>query len=251
MPGSGDGLCYNRVMKKRLDQLLSSLGYGSRNDVKKLIQSGVVSVAEVPVLKPNTKAQHEEVRVNGEPLDPPQGMVLLMNKPVGVVCSHDHDEGKLVYALLPQRWQQRSPQLSTVGRLDKETSGLLLITDDGALIHALTSPKKKVAKRYEVTLAQPLQGEEAALFAAGTLMLKGEKTPCRPARLEIHDETHVSIEITEGRYHQVRRMFAAVGNRVLTLHRSRIGALELGTLQAGEYRLLAQEEVALCSVEVA
>ena len=237
-------------MKKRLDQLLSSLGYGSRNEVKKLIQSGALTVGGVCVTQPNVKALHEEVRFKGEPLDPPQGMVILMNKPVGAVCSHDEDEGKLVYTLLPKRWQQRTPKLSTVGRLDKETSGLLLITDDGSLIHALTSPRKKVAKRYEVTLAQPLRGDEEALFASGTLMLKGEKTPCLPAMLEINDETHVSIEISEGRYHQVRRMFAAAGNRVEALHRSRVGKLELGGLQPGKYRLLDGEEIALCSVEV-
>ncbi len=237
-------------MKKRLDQLLSSLGYGSRAGVKQLIQSGRVSVDGHCVRQPNIKARHEEVRLDGEPLDPPQGMVLLMHKPVGVVCSHDHDEGRLVYALLPERWQQRSPRLSTVGRLDKETSGLLLITDDGALIHALTSPKKKIAKRYEVTLAQPLRGDETAVFASGTLMLKGEKSPCLPAHLEIIDPMHVNIEITEGRYHQVRRMFAAVGNRVVALHRSRIGQLTLGDLRSGEYRLLSKAEIALCSTEV-
>jgi 16S rRNA pseudouridine516 synthase len=237
-------------MKKRLDQLLSSLGYGSRNEVKKLIQSGDVTVGGVCVKQPNVKARHEEVRFNGEPLDPPQGMVILLNKPVGVVCSHDEDEGELVYALLPQRWQQRSPKLSTVGRLDKETSGLLLITDDGTLIHALTSPRKKVAKRYEVTLAQPLRGDEEELFASGTLLLKGEKTPCLPARMTILDETHVTLEITEGRYHQVRRMFAAAGNRVEALHRSRVGKLELESLQPGEYRLLNGKDVALCSEEV-
>lgn len=237
-------------MKKRLDQLLSSLGYGSRNEVKKLIQSGAVTVGGARVTQPNAKALHEEVRCNGEPLDPPQGMVLLLNKPLDMVCSHDNDEGRLVYDLLPQRWQQRSPKLSTVGRLDKETSGLLLITDEGALIHVLTSPKKKVAKRYEVTLAQPLRGDEAALFASGTLLLKGEKSPCLPAALEIGDETHVSIEITEGRYHQVRRMFAAAGNRVTALHRSRMGKLELGNLQPGEYRLLCSEEIALCSESI-
>ena len=237
-------------MKKRLDQLLSSLGYGSRNEVKKLIQTGAVTVGGVCVKQPNAKARHEEVRLNGELLDPPQGMVILLNKPTGVVCSHDEDEGKLVYALLPQRWQQRSPKLSTVGRLDKETSGLLLITDDGTLIHALTSPRKKVAKRYEVTLAQPLRGDEEALFASGTLLLKGEKTPCLPARMEIEDETHVALEITEGRYHQVRRMFAATGNRVEALHRSRVGKLELESLEPGDYRLLSDKDVALCSEEI-
>jgi 16S rRNA pseudouridine516 synthase len=237
-------------MKKRLDQLLSSLGYGSRKELKSIIQSGAVTLNGQRVSKPETKVEHQEVRFRGERLDPPEGMVIMMHKPLGVVCSHDDTEGELVYALLSERYRQRSPKLSTVGRLDKETSGLLLITDDGKLIHALTSPKKRVFKRYEVSLAEPLNGEEAALFASGTLMLKGEKNPCLPARLSIYDEQHVALEITEGRYHQVRRMFAAVSNKVIALHRSRVGGLELGALKPGEYRLLSAEEVSLCSEEI-
>lgn len=236
-------------MKKRLDQLLGSLGYGSRNDVKKLVYSGAVTINGVRATRPDTKAEPSEVRFKGEELDPPAGMVILMNKPVGLVCSHDEGEGRLVYSLLPQRWQQRSPKLSTVGRLDKETSGLLLITDDGALIHTLTSPKKKVSKLYEAELAQPLKTDEKELFAAGTLMLKGEKNPCLPAILDVLDETHARIEITEGRYHQVRRMFAAVGNKVIALHRSRLGMLELGDMKPGEYRILSPEEIGLCTQE--
>lgn len=233
-------------MKKRLDQLLCSRGYGSRTEVKRLIHSGAVTVNGTSVTKHDTKVIPEDVLFDGEPLDPPQGMVILMNKPIGLVCSHDDGDGELVYSLLPRRWQQRSPKLSTVGRLDKGTSGLLLITDDGALIHKLTSPKKKVAKLYDVTLAEPLKGDEKELFASGTLMLKGEKMPCLPAVLHITDATHVRIEITEGRYHQVRRMFAATGNKVVTLHRSRIGKLGLAGLKPGEYRLLHKEDVALC-----
>jgi 16S rRNA pseudouridine516 synthase len=236
-------------MKKRLDQLLGSLGYGSRNDVKKLVYSGAVTINGVRARRPDEKAEPSEVRFKGEVLDPLCGMVILMNKPVGVVCSHDDTEGKLVYSLLPQRWQQRSPKLSTVGRLDKDTSGLLLITDDGALIHALTSPKKKVSKLYEVELAEPINAEDKELFASGTLMLKGEKSPCLPARLDVLDETHTCIEIMEGRYHQVRRMFAAAGNKVVSLHRSRLGMLELGNMQPGEYRILAREEIELCTQE--
>jgi 16S rRNA pseudouridine516 synthase len=101
-----------------------------------------------------------------------------------------------------------------------------------------------------VSLAEPINGEEAALFASGTLMLKGEKNPCLPARLSIYDEQHVALEITEGRYHQVRRMFAAVSNKVIALHRSRVGGLELGALKPGEYRLLSAEEVSLCREEI-
>jgi 16S rRNA pseudouridine516 synthase len=154
------------------------------------------------------------------------------------VCSHDDGEGRLVYDLLPERWRRRDPKISTVGRLDKDTSGLLLLTDDGALLHRLTSPKHKVPKIYEATLDRPLRGDEAEIFASGTLILNGEKTPCLPAKLEVIDPTHARLEIIEGRYHQVRRMFAAVGNHVTALHRSTFGDLTLEDLEAGEYRLL-------------
>lgn len=224
--------------KIRLDKLLSSLGYCSRREVSILIREGLITHTENLPLKPDTKVLHDEIRFKGEPLDPPTGMVILMHKPIGYVCSHDEGEGRLVYDLLPERWRRRDPKISTVGRLDKDTSGLLLLTDDGQLLHRLTSPKHHVPKVYEATLDRPLRGDEAEIFASGTLMLNGEKTPCLPAKLTVIDDTHVTLEITEGRYHQVRRMFAAVGNHVVSLHRSTFGDLTLEELEVGEYRIL-------------
>lgn len=228
--------------KTRLDKLLSSLGYCSRKEVASLLREGIITHTDNLYLKSDTKVAHEDILFEGEPLDPPHGIVILMHKPLGYVCSHDDGEGRLVYDLLPERWRRRDPKISTVGRLDKETNGLLLLTDDGALLHRLTSPKHKVPKIYEATLDRPLRGDEAEIFASGTLMLNGEKTPCLPARLTVIDETHATLEITEGRYHQVRRMFAAVGNHVTALHRSSFGDMRLGDLQEGEYRLLTFEE---------
>ncbi|OYZ66901.1 MAG: 16S rRNA pseudouridine(516) synthase [Sulfuricurvum sp. 24-42-5] len=233
----------SKPSKQRLDQLLTSLGYASRSESKKLIASGLVTVEGKQITKSDFKAFHHEVLFAGVPLDPPQGMVILMHKPVGLVCSHDDGEGQLVYDLLPSRWRNRDPKISTIGRLDKETSGLLLLTDDGQLLHRLTSPKYHVPKLYEATLDRLLRGNEAEIFASGTLMLNGEKTACLPAKLTIIDDTHVTLEITEGRYHQVRRMFAALGNHVTALHRSRIGNLTLGDLKEGEYRILAVDEL--------
>jgi 16S rRNA pseudouridine516 synthase len=229
--------------KVRLDKLLSSLGYASRSEIKILLRDDRITVNGELARKADLKVSHDEVRFDGERLDPPQGIVILMHKPLGLVCSHDDGEGKLVYDLLPQRWRRRDPKISTVGRLDKETSGLLLLTDDGALLHRLTSPKHKVPKVYEATLDRPLKGDEGSIFASGTLMLSGEKTPCLPAKLTIIDEKHVTLEIVEGRYHQVRRMFAAVGNHVTALHRSTLGDLTLGDLKAGEYRLIDKESL--------
>lgn len=227
----------------RLDKLLGSLGYCGRKEVSSLIREGIITHADGLPLKNDTKVAHDEIRYEGEPLDPPAGMVILMHKPAGLVCSHDDGEGKLVYDLLPPRWRLRDPKISTVGRLDKETSGLLLLTDDGALLHRLTSPKHKVPKVYEATLDRPLKGDEGSIFASGALMLNGEKTPCLPAKLTVIDPTHVTLEITEGRYHQVRRMFAAVGNHVNALHRSSFGELTLGDLKTGEYRILSSAEI--------
>lgn len=231
--------------KVRLDKLLSSLGYCTRKEVAMLLREGIITHTLNLTLKSDTKVAHDEILYEGEPLDPPEGMVILMHKPAGLVCSHDEGEGKLVYDLLPQRWRLRDPKISTVGRLDKDTSGLLLLTDDGALLHRLTSPKHKVPKVYEATLDRPLKGDEGSIFASGTLMLNGEKTPCLPAKLEVIDPTHVRLEIVEGRYHQVRRMFAGVGNHVTALHRYSFGDLTLGDLKAGEYRLIENRDTIL------
>jgi 16S rRNA pseudouridine516 synthase len=141
------------------------------------------------------------------------------------------------------------PGLSTIGRLDKETTGLLLITDDGPFLHRVISPRNHVPKRYLATLDRPLEGHEVAAFAAGTLMLDSEKEPLAPAVLEPIDSHRAYLTITEGRYHQVRRMFAAVGNHVTALHRDRIGDFALpDDLEPGAWRILtAAEQASLLS----
>ncbi|HEY4142317.1 MAG TPA: pseudouridine synthase, partial [Pseudolabrys sp.] len=151
----------------------------------------------------------------------------------------------LVYSLLPDRWRDREPAISTVGRLDKETSGLLLLTDDGALLHKIISPRSNVTKRYDVTLDRPLKGGEENIFASGEMMLESEKTPLLPVQMEIVSPTRAYVTLTEGRYHQVRRMFAAVGNHVTALHRDRVGGLTLpDDLAAGEFRIMTDADIA-------
>ena len=135
-----------------------------------------------------------------------------------------------MYDLLPQQWLDRGDGVSTVGRLDKETSGLLLITDDGAFVHALTSPKRHVPKVYEFECSAPVPASAVALFASGELLLNGETTPCLPAELEITGECTGCLTLHEGRYHQVRRMLAAVGAPVTRLTRTAIGPLKLADL---------------------
>lgn len=187
---------------------------------------------------PGQKANPADVLVDGEPLDHPDGLLLLLNKPLGLVCSHDTREGPTVYGLLPARWQQRNPVVTSIGRLDKETSGLLLLTDQTPLVHRLTSPKHKVPKVYVATVDRDLAPELADVFAAGTLLLDGEKEPCAPAELRLRGPRVAEVTLTEGRYHQVRRMFAATGSTVLTLHRERFGGLDLGGIAPGQWREL-------------
>ena len=221
----------------KLVKLIANLGYGSRKQVAQLFREGRITDAAGEVLYADDQVAHADVRVDGEPLDPPQGLVLMLHKPLGVTCS-TRDPGRIVHDLLPPRFRLRTPLLSTVGRLDRDTSGLLLLTDDGALLHRIVSPKSKLAKTYEATLAQDLRGDEAALFASGTLLLESETTPLAPAALAVVDPRHARLVLTEGRYHQVRRMFAAAGNHVEALHRSRVGGLALGELAPGQWRIL-------------
>ena len=240
----------------RLDRLLANLGYGSRREAQSLVKLGVVTldgaaVSDADMRLPLGRALSDRITVEGRRLDPAPGMALMLHKPIGVTCSHKED-GRLVYDLLPARWRRREPQISTVGRLDKETSGLLLLTDDGALLHKIISPRRHVAKRYRAGLARPLRGDEAGLFATGELMLEGEDKPLAAAVLEPLGEREAWLTVTEGRYHQVRRMFAAVGNHVETLHRDRIGGLDLpDDLEAGRYRVMDEPQIALVLGETA
>jgi 16S rRNA pseudouridine516 synthase len=227
----------------KLVKLIANLGYGSRKDVTQLFRSGRITDADGEVLYADDVVPYETIRVDDEPLDPPPGLTLMMNKPLGVTCSRK-DPGRVVYDLLPPRYNVRSPALSSVGRLDRDTSGLLLFTDDGALLHRIISPKAQVTKVYEATLAQDLRGDEGELFASGGLLLESETEPLAPAALEVLGPRHARLSVTEGRYHQVRRMFAATGNHVETLQRVSIGALALGGLPLGEWRALDADEIA-------
>jgi 16S rRNA pseudouridine516 synthase len=227
----------------KLVKLIANLGYGSRKDVQWMFREGRITDADGEVLYADDKAEHAQIRLDGEPLDPPAGMVLMMHKPLGVTCSRK-DGGRVVYDLLPPRYRVRDPALSTVGRLDRDTSGLLLFTDDGALLHRIISPKSHVPKVYEATLANDLRGDEAATFASGTLMLESETTPLLPAELDVLEPRKARLTLHEGRYHQVRRMFAALGNHVEALHRVSVGGLALENLPAGEWRMLGEGEIA-------
>jgi 16S rRNA pseudouridine516 synthase len=226
----------------KLVKLIANLGYGSRKQVALMFREGRITDPKGEVLYADDKVGHGDVRIDGEPLDPPPGMLLMLHKPVGYTCS-TKDAGQIVYQLFPPRFMQRSPILSTVGRLDRDTSGLLLLTDDGGLLHRIVHPKSKLAKVYEATLARDLQGNEAEIFASGKLMLQSETEPLAPATLEVVGTRQARLTLTEGRYHQARRMFAAVGNHVEALHRSRVGGLTLDDLAPGQWRMLDGSDI--------
>ena len=227
----------------KLVKLIANLGYGSRKDVARMFRQGRVTDPAGEILYADDQVAHADVRLDGEPLDPPAPLAVLLHKPVGTTCS-TKDPGRVVYDLLPPRFRLRAPLLSPVGRLDRDTSGMLLLTDDGALLHRIVSPKAHLPKVYEATLAHDLRGDEAALFASGTLQLESDTTPLAPADLEAIAPRLARLTLTEGRYHQVRRMFAAVGNHVEALHRSRIGGLDLGELAPGAWRILGDDDLA-------
>ncbi len=225
----------------KLLRYLANLGYGSRREVLGLLGEGRVTDAAGERLYGDDIRAHADIRIDGEPLDPAHGLLLMLNKPTGVTCS-TKDQGRLVYDLLPKRFRLRDPVVSPVGRLDRDSSGLLLFTDDGQLLHRIIAPKSKLPKVYRATLARDLRGDEGDIFASGTLMLESEKTPLLPAQLELLGPREARLTLHEGRYHQVRRMFAAMGNHVEALHRERIGGLELADLPEGEWRLLGDED---------
>ena len=221
----------------KLVKHIANLGYGSRKDVQWMFREGRITDAAGEVLYADDPLDHDNVRVDGEPLDLPPGLLLMLHKPIGYTCSMK-DPGRIVFDLLPSRYRARNPAMSTVGRLDRDTSGLLLLTDDGQLLHRIIAPKSKLPKVYLATLANALRGDEAAIFASGTLMLESEQTPLLPAELDVTGARSVRLTLHEGRYHQVRRMFAAVGNHVDALHRERVGGLTLGDLPDGQWRAL-------------
>ena len=218
---------------ERLDRVLGNLGYCSRKQSARFLRDFEVTVDTERLSDPSVKVDSNKVRINNEPLDRPDGIFIMLNKPAGYICSHDGGEGVLVYELLPHQWLSRNPVPSTIGRLDKDTTGVILITDNTQLIHTLTSPKRTIDKEYEVTVHKALTADLADAFMSGTLFLKGEEKPCLPAGLNIVDETHAKVILHEGRYHQVKRMFGYFGYIVTSLHRSRFGPYTLNGLESG------------------
>ncbi|MGV3043012.1 pseudouridine synthase [Staphylococcus rostri] len=227
----------------RLDKFLANMGVGTRNEVKVLLKKGQVKVNGDIVKSPKTKidAAQDKVMVGGERIGYEPYVYLMLHKPAGVISATEDDIHRTVLDLIDD---YKHLALFPVGRLDKDTEGLLLITNDGAFNHRIMSPNKHVPKRYYVELEKAIVPEAIEVFKAGIELKEGL---LKPAELEILEPSNTArVTIHEGKYHQVKRMFHAVDNEVVYLKREAIGALALDpTLAKGDYRQLTPSEVAL------
>lgn len=226
----------------RLDKFVCDCTGLTRSQAGKLIRQGEILLNGVLCKQPAQQIKDSDVvLLDDELLQLTGPRYILLHKPAGYVCSTDDPDHNTVFVLLEE---PNTDKLHTVGRLDLDTTGLLLITDDGQWSHKISSPKHHCAKTYRAWLADPVEDSAIALFAEG-VMLRGEKDLTKPAQLEIVSPTECLLTIHEGRYHQVKRMFAAIGNKVVRLHRERVGSLALDeSLAEGEYRFLSADEVA-------
>ena len=232
-------------MTVRLDGALAKATGMGRKDARQYVNRGAVTVNGEVIRKADFSVSlSDEILFRGEKLDLREHLYVMLCKPEGTVCTTE-DVAESVLRLFPDSYRKR---LFCVGRLDKDTTGLLLLTDDGDFDHRLMSPKHHAEKEYAVTLAQPLKETDIPLLEGGMTLENGETT--RPCRVEKISDGECRITLCEGKYHQVKRMFAAVGNRVTALRRIRIGNLPLDpTLADGEWRDLTEEEIALLSAK--
>jgi 16S rRNA pseudouridine516 synthase len=229
----------------RIDKMLANLGYGSRKEVKQLLKSGAVKVDDVVVKDPkqHVDTNKQSVTLNGEVIEYKEFIYLMMNKPQGVLSATEDSAQETVIDLLELEDQVYEP--FPVGRLDKDTEGLLLITNDGQLAHRLLSPKKHVPKTYFAVIDREVTDEDVKAFAEGVTLDDGYET--KPGELKILKSgirSDIELTITEGKFHQVKRMFEAVGKKVAYLKRISMGPLPLDeTLELGEYRELTDDEI--------
>ncbi len=227
----------------RLAQLLFTQGFGTRRDCDALVLSGLVQIDGQVRDEPDEEVEAEGLRffVRGEAWTYRQRALLVLNKPSGYECSQKPKHHASVYSLLPAPLRQRGVQ--AIGRLDEDTTGVLLFTDDGALIHRLTSPKRHAAKVYEVRCKHPVDAAQVAQLLAGVLLHDDHET-VRAAACEAVGTESLRLTLVEGKYHQVKRMVAAAGNRVEALYRSDFAGVRVDDLAAGSWRWLSSAEEA-------
>ena len=226
----------------RLDKYISNATDLSRTDVKKLIKAGQVSIDEEIAASGSQKISSEQIiSIEGSTIQLLNNRYFMMNKPIGVVsATKDHSNPTAIDLI----YEHRNQQLQIAGRLDIDTTGLLLITDDGQWNHIVTSPRTDCKKIYLVELQNPVGKDYQKKLEAG-IALEGEKRRCLPASMEVIDDHHIRLSISEGKYHQVKRMITSLGNQVVSLHRLQIGGIELDPeLGPGDYRPLTEDEIA-------
>lgn len=234
-------------MIQRLDKMIASQGQYSRREVQELIKKGDVKVNGIMIRDRGAKVDDEKdsILINGEPLDFRKFVYIMLNKPKGVVSATSDREAKTVIDLIPEEYKRRN--LFPAGRLDMTTTGFVLITDDGDFAHRILSPKNHIEKTYEARLAESITVKQLSSVADGIELKDGTK--CLPAKLKVLEDgvnPLVEIKICEGKYHQIKRMFAAAGNGVTELKRTRMGGLELDPrLDEGEFKLLSADEIRL------
>ncbi|MEZ0535839.1 pseudouridine synthase [Caldicellulosiruptoraceae bacterium PP1] len=227
----------------RLDKFLANSGIGTRSEVKKIIKNGLVKVNGIVVLDSDYKIDEniDIIEVSENTINFKKDIYLMLNKPKGVICSTE-SSSRNVFNLLDSSYIHK--KVHTVGRLDKDTEGLLIITNNGEYTHNVISPKKQIEKEYYVELLYDIDIEKIKEFEKGVILDDGYKT--LPAKYEIIDNNKVNLIITEGKFHQVKRMFIAIGNQVTYLKRIRIGSLQLdNSLKLGEYKEINEEQAFL------
>ncbi len=228
------------MLLQRLDKILSEAGIASRRELRELIRAGRVTVNGAVVRAPERKvSENDAVAFDGAPVRRPGTVVLLLHKPAGYVTSTGDPRDKTVMELLPERYRRLG--LVPAGRLDKETEGLLLFTNDGPLAHRLISPRRRIEKVYEAEHEGEAGEPDVAAFRSGLTLRDG--TVCLPAKLEPLGPNRSRVTLREGKYHQVRRMLAARGLPVTYLKRVAEGGLTLGDLPLGACRELTEEEI--------
>lgn len=223
----------------RIDKYLSHLGYGSRNDVKKILKQKLIQVNHITITDSGYQVKdNDEVYLNGEKLVYEKEIYLIFYKPKGVITSKEEGASQTVFEYIDH---PQIKELFAVGRLDKDTTGVLLITNDGKLDHRLRSLKNHVNKVYEVTLKEEFDLNYISKIEDGIQI--NEEEICAPAQIEIMSKNKIKLILQEGKYHQVKRMMHACNNEVIELHRSHFADLNLDGLSLGEYRLLTKEEI--------
>lgn len=230
--------------KERIDKIIASTGIMSRKDVKKAAKERRILLNGSVVKDCAVKANSEDVlTLDGKPVEYKKYVYVMLNKPKGYVCSTDDPSSPIVNELLSPELQRL--ELFSIGRLDKNTTGLVILTNDGALTHRLLAPNKHVDKKYRFETKLPLKEEYVKIFAEGVVLEDG--TICRSAKLSIEGNNNGVVIIHEGKFHQIKRMFEAVGNKITALERMSIGDVTLDkALKYGSFRhLTAEEEAAL------